>query len=282
MLKQLRRSAESGTALWEDHWRRFDAIRYDPAALRWDGILDLIDRRVPSGRLLEAGCGLGRYLLYVGARGGDPIGIDFALEPLKRITSHEPRARVAAADLSRLPFPPETFETILCFGVLEHFEQGAAGQTAELAALLRPSGWLIVTVPYANFLKRRRAAAGGSDVVSSVDALPPGMGFYQHCFTRAEARNIVHGAGLNVIEERRISRLFWLLGGRSGGPRRPGAGPSASAGQVVRRGRGSILRSLAREAAYWAQWAIPPDLTSHMIAIVGQKPPSIPKAGTSP
>ncbi len=271
MLKQLRRTPESGTALWEDHWRRFDAIRYDRAALRWDGILDLIDRRVPAGRMLEAGCGLGRYLLYVDGHGGNSVGIDFALEPLRRISAHAPAARVAAADLSRLPFAPETFDTILCFGVLEHFEQGATDQLAELAALLRPSGWLIVTVPYANLLKRRRAAAGGPDVVSAGSPFPPGMGFYQHCFTRAEAQSMLRSAGLEVTTERRISRLFWLLASRTG-PQRGGTTTARAAAQVAAPGRGGILRSVARETAYWGQWLIPPDWTSHMIALVGRKP----------
>lgn len=273
MLKQLRRSVESGTALWEDHWRRFAAIRYDAPSLRWDGMLDWIDERLAAGRTLEAGCGLGRYLLYAVSRGHRAIGIDFAVDPLKRIAAHDPRAMVAAADLSHLPFAAETFDTVLCFGVLEHFETGAAAQVNELAALLRPGGWLIVTVPYASYLKRRRAAGGGPDVIEAGRPLPAGMGFYQHCFTRSEARALVSAGGLEVVAERRVSRLFWLLGRRAarrtpaasasaGAPRKADASPSPPQG----------LRRLARDAAYWAQWAIPPDLTSHMIVVVGRKP----------
>lgn len=237
-------------------------------------MLDLIDERLPAGHLLEAGCGLGRYLLYAVARGHRAIGIDFAIDPLKRVVAHDPRALVAAADLSHMPFAPQTFDTILCFGVLEHFETGAAPQVKELAALLRPGGWLVVTVPYANFLKRRRATAGGQDVVKAGAELPDGMRFYQHCFTRSEARALVSAGGLEIIEERRVSRLFWLLGGRSGRrkgvPQPPGAsakpaGPPPAAGR---------LRGLLRDAAYWLQWAIPPDLTSHMIVVVGRKPAS--------
>ena len=273
MLKQVRHAAESGTALWEEHWRRFDAIRYDAAALRWDGILDLVDARVEKGRMLEAGCGLGRYLLYTHARGGDAIGLDFAGESLARVQHHQPSARVVLGDLTQLPFRGQTFDTILCLGVVEHFEDGARLPLSQLAAALRPSGWLIVTVPYANLLKRRRAARGDTDVVDAGRRVPQGRTFYQYCYTRAEARDLLRDAGLNVIRDRRISRLFWLLGGRSAheqaSPARPGVQP-----RHISSIRGSALRAvrpLIREGAYWAQWAIPGDLTSHMIAVVGQK-----------
>lgn len=272
MLRQLRPSAVTGTELWEEHWRRFAVIRHDRAALRWDGILDWIDERVSGGRMLEAGCGLGRYLLYVQSHGGDVVGIDFALEPLRRIKVYARSARLAGADLAQLPFAGGSFDTILCFGVLEHFERGAEVQARELARLLRPSGWLIVTVPYASFLKRRRARTPGTDIVVPGAPLPPGMQFYQHCFTQNEARALVQSAGCDVIRQRRISRLFWLLGGRSGRSR-PRTVASATPRQpvVVTPSPARGLRALARETAYWAQWALPGDLSSHMIAVVGRK-----------
>jgi SAM-dependent methyltransferase len=280
MLSQLRPSAAAGAELWEDHWRRFAAIRYDRAALRWDGILDLVDRRLGSGPMLEAGCGLGRYLLYAHDRGGDAVGIDFAMEPLQRIAAHQPAARLAAADLGRLPFADGTFDTILCLGVLEHFEHGAGEQAKELTRVLRPGGWLIVTVPYANRLKRRRARVPGTDIVPHGVPPPAGMSFYQHCFTRGEARALVEAAGCDVIKERPVSRLFWLLGGLSArrgangsAPKAAPAMPSRASGAAPGRpARGSVWRAIAREAAYWGQWAVPGDLASHMIAVVGRKP----------
>ena len=274
MLKQVRRTKASGSALWEDHWRRFDAIRYEASALRWDGILDFVDARIRAGRLLEAGCGLGRYLLYTHARGGDAIGIDFASETLTRVRGHQPSARVVAGDLTQLPFAERAFDTILCLGVVEHFEHGAGLPLSQLTAALRPSGWLIVTVPYANKLKRRRATRGVGDVVAADHPLPPGTTFYQYCFTRAEARDLLRTAGLTVIRERRISRLFWLFGGRSTASptQRTSAGAAVRPLRAMRGAFYRGIRPILREALYWSQWAIPGDLTSHMIVVVGQKP----------
>lgn len=278
MLKQLRPSDAAGSELWEQHWREFADVRYDRAALKWDGILDIIDASIPRGAMLEAGCGLGKYLLYVQQQGGYAVGLDFATDALRRIREHRPGTPLVAADLHHLPFAASTFETILCFGVLEHFEQGAEEQARGLAALLRPGGSLVVTLPYANLLKRRRARRGGGDVVESGAPFPAGMRFYQHCFTRAEAHALVRAAGCEVVTDRGISRLFWLLGKRA--RRRGTAAARPSSITANNSNRGVVLRGLLRETAYLAQWAIPSDLTSHMIAVIGRKP-ALPADGTT-
>jgi SAM-dependent methyltransferase len=271
MLKQMRRRSPSGTALWDEHWRQYDTIRYDAASLRWDGILDLVRKRIGRGRLLEAGCGLGRYALHIESAGGDVIGIDFVHEPLRRIRAHRASARLAVADLSHLPFAPQSFDTILCLGLLEHFESGSDAPLAELAAVLRPGGWLIVTVPYANRLKRRRARRGDPTIIAAGTSTAGEVSFYQYCFTREEARSLVESAGLRVILDRRISRLFWLLGRRSAGRL---AAPASASIPRRRVGFERRVKQSIRDFACMLQWAIPPDLTSHMIAVVGQKPES--------
>jgi SAM-dependent methyltransferase len=278
VLKQLRPRAVSGSELWEQHWRDFAQVRFDRTALKWDGILDLIDERIPAGLLLEAGCGLGKYLLYVRQHRGQAIGIDFAVDALQTVTRRAPGTPVIAADLSRMPFAPGTFETVLCFGVLEHFEQGAEAQVRALTDLLKPGGWLIATVPYANWLKRRRAWSGTDNIVEAGAPFPPGMSFYQHCFTRREARALVASAGCEIIRDRRVARLFWLLGRRTNQPR-ASAATRTSSGTVRSGSSAGLPRAALREAAYLAQWLIPGDLTAHMIAIVGRKPaePGMPR-----
>lgn len=271
MLKQLRPSAAAGSELWEQHWRDFAQVRFDRTAVKWDGILDLIDERIPAGLMLEAGCGLGKYLLYVRQHHGQAIGIDFAVDALQTVTQRAPGTPVIAADLSRMPFAPGTFETVLCFGVLEHFESGAETQVRALTDLLKPGGWLIATVPYANWLKRRRARDGTDNIVEAGAPFPSGMSFYQHCFTRREARALVAGAGCEIIRDRRVARLFWLLGRRTNQPRTSPA-PGTSSGTVRSGSSASLPRAVLREVAYMAQWLIPGDLTAHMIAVVGRKP----------
>lgn len=273
MLKQLRPAGRSGVQLWDEHWRTYDGVQHDALSLRWDGILDLVDRRVPIGRTLEAGCGLGKYVLYAAERRARIVGIDFVPQAVAAIRSRRPDAKVAVADLGRLPFPDRSFDTVLCLGVLEHFERGASEYVDELVRVLAPGGWLLVTVPYANLLKRRRARRPGTDVVAADGTAPEGHSFYQYCYSRSEARALVAAGGLDVIHDRRIARLFWLMGRRTAAPRvSPANRRSATAGPRPP-GRPPLPRLVARETAFVLQHLIPPDLTAHMIAVVGRKPP---------
>lgn len=49
-------------------------------------------------------------------------------------------------DLTRLPFPPESFDCVYCSHVLEHVPDDATA-LAEVHRVLRPGGWAMVQVP---------------------------------------------------------------------------------------------------------------------------------------
>jgi SAM-dependent methyltransferase len=166
VLKQLRRSPAAGASLWEEHWREHDEIRFDRESLRWDGFLDLVDAAIGRGPILEAGCGLGRYLLYLRGQGAKAVGVDFAREPLRTVQQKMGPVPVAVAGIGLLPFPADTFGTIFCLGVIEHIE----------------------ATP------------------------PPDWTFYQFCFRADELRKLLEDAGLTVVVERRIGKLFSAAG----------------------------------------------------------------------
>lgn len=285
MLKQLHRSELAGPSLWEEHWREFSAIRYDADSLRWDGFLDLLDARIGCQPILEAGCGLGRYLLYLRARGVRSVGIDFAREPLETIRRVAGPAPLVAGDLVRLPFASNSFGTILCLGVIEHFDRAAAAvMMAELARVLKPGGDLMVTVPYANAIKRWRAASGGANVVAEAAAPPDGWTFYQFCYTPGELRAIVEGAGLHVVLQRQLGSLFSLAGmleKRRRKQRVHNGGSRAAVDTARRRTPDRIadrraaeppLKRLLKEAAYRSQGMLPSSILAHMTLAIGRKP----------
>jgi SAM-dependent methyltransferase len=276
MLKQLRRSDLAGVSLWQEHWRQFDEIRFDADSIRWDGFLDLVDARISQGLILEAGCGLGRYLLYLRSRGARTAGVDFAAEPLRAIHERVGPAPVAVADLIRLPFASGTFATILCLGVIEHFEAGPEPVMKELVRTLQPGGALILTVPYANALKKWRARRGGSNVVRADDAVPPDWTFYQFCYAARELRAIMETAGLTPLTERRVGKMFsllgWLQGRRSSQPTstrvRPKAPSRGNKGDSA-----GLIKRIAKRSALMVEPFLPAALLAHMVLAVGLKPP---------
>lgn len=109
-------------------------------------------RGTPKGRALDAGCGWG-YNLFLLARGGmSPVGIDivqndfFAARKIADANGYA--ADLAGADISALPFAPETFMAVAAVETFEHiFEPDRAAAAREAWRVLRPGGALAISTP---------------------------------------------------------------------------------------------------------------------------------------
>jgi SAM-dependent methyltransferase len=106
-------------------------------------VLDRIALR-PGSHLLDAGCGSGRELDELAAR-GRVAGVD--LSPVA-VASARARghADVHCAPIEHLPFADETFDLVTCLDVIEHTPDDRDA-LAELRRVTRPGGLLVVTVP---------------------------------------------------------------------------------------------------------------------------------------
>ena len=100
---------------------------------------------LPAGsELLDAGCGGGRNLVEL-ARFGDVSAIEPSPPSFEK-ASGRGIGRVLRASLEEMPFPDESFDLITCLDVIEHVQDDLAG-LATLRRVVRPGGFLIVTVP---------------------------------------------------------------------------------------------------------------------------------------
>jgi len=110
-------------------------------------------RFAPGMRILDAGCGEGRNLVYFIRQGMDVWGIDRNPEALKLLRMYgkslhpgfDPE-KIIEDDAADISLPPVSFDGIISSAVLhfaeshDHFRQ----MFAELARLLRPGGILFV------------------------------------------------------------------------------------------------------------------------------------------
>ena len=110
-----------------------------------DAVLDRID--LPQdGTILEAGCGTGGNLATL-ARRGRIRAFDPHIDALAFAQGRHPNVDIRQGALpSELPYDEASFDLVAALDVLEHVEDDRASAHA-LVSLVRPGGWLIVTVP---------------------------------------------------------------------------------------------------------------------------------------
>jgi SAM-dependent methyltransferase len=212
----------------------------------------LIERHLPAaGRVLEAGCGLGQYVLLLRERGHAAVGADWSLEALR--SAARAGAPVSVMDLRALAVATGAVAAYLSLGVVEHDPDGPDAILAEAARVLPPGGSLLLSVPYWNGVRRLGApylrrqarltrAAGGQ--------------FYQYAFTRGELgrRLAAHGFAVQEFhpyDPARILRkaLRRLRGAAPAVSKAPAApGPTAAAGAA--RASRPALRRAARAVLY--------------------------------
>jgi SAM-dependent methyltransferase len=146
-------------------YRRFIRDHYDGLAGKLTGFTGLVTgHETLAGRLihprafdvrgckriLDAGCGNGRYTRFLLRQAdADALITCFDLSPrmLKRARKRLKDSRVShvSADLTHLPYPDAFFDAIVCGWVLEHLPDPRPG-LAELARVLQPGGKLLLLV----------------------------------------------------------------------------------------------------------------------------------------
>ncbi len=219
--------------------------------------------RLPAGaRLLDAGCGMGDWTVFLAEQGFNVVGLDISQAVIAALRSQFPRLAFERGDIRRMDFPAGHFDACFSWGVCEHFEEGLQPCIAETWRVLKPGGYLFVSVPFHNLRHilhgLRRWEAWDADLASGLKdanylSRPP-VRFYQWRLTRAElARELVIG-GFDVLVTAPIHRVHGLERTLVGDLRlRPG---TLSYRLAMR-----ALRILA-----------PASLVAHMVMAVAQKP----------
>jgi 2-polyprenyl-3-methyl-5-hydroxy-6-metoxy-1,4-benzoquinol methylase len=104
---------------------------------------DILDG-LPTGTVLDAACGTGRYAAYLAARGHRVVGVDGSPEMLDRARVRVPDATFARGDLHRLPLADGAVDVVVCALALVHVPS-LAPVMAEFARVLRPGGHLVIS-----------------------------------------------------------------------------------------------------------------------------------------
>ncbi len=101
-------------------------------------------------KILDAGCGNGRYTRCLLRRADADAFItafDLSQKMLRRARKHLKNGKVsfAAADVTRLPYPDEAFDCVVCGWMVEHLPDARLG-LRELSRVLKPGGKMLLMV----------------------------------------------------------------------------------------------------------------------------------------
>ena len=128
-------------------WNRFRILRPDEDRATFANRTGLDPASLDGLRVLDAGCGMGRYLRIAGEAGASVTGIDLsgAVVAARELTKDLPNVAIVRGDLLRPPFSSETFDHIYSLGVLDHTPNPKAAFLS-LARGLKPGGRIVVWV----------------------------------------------------------------------------------------------------------------------------------------
>jgi SAM-dependent methyltransferase len=120
-------------------------------------------------RVLDAGCGMGRFAEVCADAGAEVHAIDLstAVEAAHANLGHRPNVHIYQADIMRLPFADESFDIIYSIGVLHHTPDTRNAFMA-LPALLKPGGLIAIWV----YSRKLRVFVGGELLRTVTPSLP--------------------------------------------------------------------------------------------------------------
>jgi len=115
---------------------------------------DLFLAYIPKqGRVIDAGCGFGKWVIYLKRLGYDIVGLDNNEQAILKLKDYDSSLQVELGDLLDIHYPDSSFDVYISMGVVEHFEKGPLPALKEARRVLKPGGLIFVSVPTVNTLR---------------------------------------------------------------------------------------------------------------------------------
>ncbi|MEM1062275.1 MAG: class I SAM-dependent methyltransferase [Planctomycetota bacterium] len=103
-------------------WNRYEVAHDDEDRATFQAKTGTTLDELRGVRVLDAGCGGGRYCKVAGEAGATVVGADHshAVDKAAKLCAHLPDVAFVQADLKRLPFEPASFDFVFSIGVMHH------------------------------------------------------------------------------------------------------------------------------------------------------------------
>jgi SAM-dependent methyltransferase len=166
----------------------------------YETTLPVFLHHLPKGEpILDAGCGLARWVIYLRQRGYRVLGVDRAHGALAKAASFDGSIPLFTADTLTLPVRDQSLGGIISLGVVEHVPTGPVPALRELYRVLKPGGVALVSVPYNN--PWRRAVINHLRRLRDWRKRRAGLklDFAEYRFSAGELKGFLREAGFDVL-----------------------------------------------------------------------------------
>ncbi|MDW7733472.1 MAG: class I SAM-dependent methyltransferase [Methanolobus sp.] len=175
---------------WEEEYRH----------VSWGGPQPIfsVEKILATGSLvLDAGCGNGRYLLPLSKK-YDVVGTDISVIALSKARNYLEKGGqdggCIASSITHLPFSDDSFDAVVCYGVLQHlFENERLLAVEELRRVLRPHGLIFFEVFGTDDMR-----FGGEEAENNTFRRKGGIIY--HYFTEKELESLFKGFNVREIK----------------------------------------------------------------------------------
>lgn len=136
---------EAATGRWSKRYELNDGLTYH-FHVRRQRVMEWLPEKL--GRVADLGCGPGIMVPLVVERGGSFVGVDVSPEMIKEATAkYGDLSDVSfhVGNIEALDFPDDSFDQVVCMGVIEYLEQPVKA-LEEIGRVLRPGGMALVSV----------------------------------------------------------------------------------------------------------------------------------------
>lgn len=187
--------AAADAGYWDGHWRGW--LAPEAYKLARSGGLGRFEyfftAHLPKqGRILEAGCGLGQFVLALRVRGYDAEGVEWGADTVAKVREIVSDLPIRVGDVTRLDVPDGYYSGYISLGVVEHRREGPEPFLREAFRVLEPGGVALISVPSFHALRRMKARLG----MYRADA--GGLDFYQYAYANEEFSGLLQDAGFQV------------------------------------------------------------------------------------
>ncbi|RLC40085.1 MAG: hypothetical protein DRH33_01040 [Candidatus Nealsonbacteria bacterium] len=177
----------------------------------WEEVRFLFDDYVrPGDKVLDLGCGNGRFFEILKDKGVDYIGVDFSERLIEIAKKRYPQVKFQVADALNLPFPNNFFDKVYTIAVLHHIPSKEFRQRflEEAKRVLKPGGLLILTV-WKIKTKNNLLSVIKYTILKLIGKLDWGDTFeswnkkiqrYFHIFSKKELKRLLNEADFKVLE----------------------------------------------------------------------------------